>query len=146
MVYGEGTRERKEQAMGYRSEVGIKIQFADTEGRDRIIAALGDRWEVVRGIVEVEGATIRFHTPFAKWYVGDGEYPDVQVLEELVRLAEGCNALPPDDDEYVPSSGFFARIGEERNDIEEEAWDGDAEGLPCGFDLAHVETSIQFDH
>jgi hypothetical protein len=130
--------------MGYRSEVGIKIQFADTEGRDKIIAALGSQWGVIQEIVEVEDTTIRFHTPFAKWYVGDSMFADVDALDRLISIASERNALPPEDDEYVPSSGFFARIGEERNDIEEEAWDG--EGLPCGFDLAHVETSIQFDY
>jgi hypothetical protein len=129
--------------MNYQSEVGIKIRFADTEGRDKIIAAVGDRWGMVQEIVEVEGASLSFHTPDANWHK---IYADVQVMEELVRVARERNALPEDDPGYVPSSGFFARIGEERNDVEKEAWDGRAEGLPCGFDLAHVGTSIRFDH
>jgi hypothetical protein len=128
--------------MGYMSEVGIKIKFVDGAGREKIVAALGSRWGVIQEIIEVEDTSIAFHTTFAKWYTG--MFEDVSALEQLVTIASERNALPHDDPEYVPSSGFFARIGEERNDIEEESWDGD--GLPCGFDLAHVETSIQFDY
>jgi hypothetical protein len=128
--------------MGYMSEVGIKIKFADGAGREKIVAALGERWQVIQEIVEAEHTSITFHIPFTKWYTG--VFEDVRALEQLVRIASERNALPHDDPEYVPSSGFFARIGEDLGDIEEESWDGD--GLPCGFDLGHVETSIQFDY
>jgi hypothetical protein len=128
--------------MGYMSEVGIKIKFADGAGREKIVAALGERWQVLLEVIEVDDTTIKFYTPFAKWYTG--LFEDVSGLEQLVRIASERNALPHDDPEYVPSSGFFARIGEDLGDVEEILWDGDVEGLPCGFDLGSVEVSIRF--
>jgi hypothetical protein len=127
--------------MGYYSEVGVSIRFADEAGRDKVIAALGSQWGVIQEIVEVDGASLSFHEPYTKWYT---EFADVRAMEELVRIARGRNDLPEDDDGFVPSSGFFARVGEEHGDVEEILWDGDVEGLPCGYALGSIETRIVF--
>lgn len=127
--------------MGYYSEVGIKIKFADAEGREKIVAALGERWEVILEVIEVDDTTITFYTPFTKWYTS--MFEDVSALEQLVRVARERNALPEDDPGYVPSSGFFAIVGEEQSDIETMTWDSRVNEIPSGWELGEVIISIE---
>lgn len=124
--------------MGYYSEVGLKIAFRDSAGRDKIIAALGDDWNRIAEIVVVGDTTIEFYAPWAKWY---DEFKDVQAVKALLGFAESLNSL--DDEDRVPSSGFFARVGEEQSDIETMTWDSRVNEIPSGWELGEVIISIE---
>jgi hypothetical protein len=125
--------------MLHHSEVGIRIRFADAAGRDKVIAALGDRWDTIQEIVDGDSTSIEFHGSDVKWYTG--LFEDVSVLDMLVIVAREMS-----EEGEVPSSGFFARIGEETGDVETLLWDAGTEGVPLGADLGHLEMSIQFDY
>jgi hypothetical protein len=128
--------------MGYYSEVGLRIEFANQEGRDKIVAALGDdMWGYITKFddTKVEETGIRFHVSWVKWYP---EMPWVTAFEALVMLAEERNSLEEGDPDRVPSSGFFARVGEELNDIDTRYWNSDDPGVPDGYELGDIVISI----
>jgi len=137
--------------MGYRSEVGFKVQFKDATDKQKFITTLGADWETVKGLVTGGATTIAFAESWIKWYttrtigsMAEG-YEDVDALDRLVALAQELNELPDDGEKFIRSSGYFGRVGEERNDIEEWAWDGNGDGLPYGHDLGSIITSITIE-
>ena len=96
--------------MGYRSEVAYAISFPDAETKQAFVAAvkLGGDQHQIEALQELsERGESAFTAQFCdvKWYEG---YEDVQAHHQLMDMVvEGFNG-----------SYYFARIGEEYDDIE----------------------------
>ena len=129
--------------MGYRSDVGYKIEFYDKETmavflaeakskEEYKIALEEERVDKSRDGLEIneERMYISFFATDVKWY---SEYADVKSHEALVDLARQYREEGESKVEYA-----FARIGEELDDNESYASDD-------GYELVWVSRQIIFD-
>jgi hypothetical protein len=131
---------RKENIVGYRSEVAYTIRFADTDkGRQTFEIFLADarQNEDIKGVFEDERSeshpdgcliidrvklAINFYADYVKW---DMSFSDVKCHDSLLTLARDYVDDLADHDARENCMGFlFYRIGEELNDIDE-LWGGD---------------------
>jgi hypothetical protein len=126
LIEHQAKRMRKGVAsMGYRSDVAYTIRFSganDDKARQSFYTFLAEAkanedtagcfTEEDEAFQVVESAwTINFHAEYVKW---NESFNDVSCHEALLKLAMGWV-----DDENECIGYFFARIGEEINDIEE---------------------------
>ena len=96
--------------MGYRSEVAYAIEFPDAGKKQAFVAAvkLGSDQQQVEALSELSergDKAFTGHFCDVKWYEG---YADVQSHHQLMDMAV----------EGFDGSYYFARIGEEYDDIE----------------------------
>lgn len=131
--------------MGYYSTVAYRIRFKDKIDTLRFIDALGhDVWGTALPYITWEGVNVTFREDWIKWpTLFDVDVPPEYVaIQAIVDRAQEFNAAPEDDPDYIPSSGFFARVGEEYDDVDMFTWDGDSDILPYGGDLGFVRRDI----
>jgi hypothetical protein len=140
--------------MGYYSQVGFRIEFPDAESLDKFLAQPDVRphWEAARDWLQKSAKRIGFHDDCIKWdYYNPlpGERPVENAASRALRgihviLEEAQDYNDGEHDVHIPSSGYFARVGEDTGDIEEYSWDGDDARLPVGYELGSVRIVIEF--
>ena len=130
--------------MGYRSDVGYKIEFHDKETMAVFLAEAKSKEEYKLALedlaneqtngegleIDEEDMQIKFRAHSWKWY---HDCPEVQSHEALVDLARQYHESGELKVEYA-----FARIGEELDDNESYASDD-------GYELVWVSRQIIFD-
>lgn len=147
--------------MGYRSEVGYKIQFdkeicwnKDTPDSRKIktpqelfnlfVLEAKTREDTKKCFEEDEGFEvntdkmyIKYYGGFVKWYE---DFPDVKCHEKLLELADEWIELHQEDKNMDNSCirWGFVRIGEDSDDVEER-------NNNDGYDLVYVTRGLSFD-
>lgn len=128
--------------MGYHSTVGFQIRFATKADLSTMRERMGAGWYAMLKDVdlEIDGRSIRFQENWTKW-----DWSSYDLVREMLDNAQLWADLDPEHPNYLASSGFFARIGEdwENGDIEQYSWDGNPHAdVPCGYDLGGVTLTI----
>jgi hypothetical protein len=130
--------------MGYRSEVGFRAAFRSNEDRDALWNRLTDREKelCLEAGLEIVPVGFQAHFPDTKWYE---EYPDVKAIERLIRVCEEA-AEGYDEEDPIPNTGFFGRVGEDSDDTVERYWRTyDDPELPLPWELGQVVRTIQME-
>ena len=137
--------------MGYRSQVGLRIEFLNIEDRKKCVELLSEEDQQQIALLQTDGGYpslsetekgFTLQCTDMKWY---DDYPYVKALTNLVELAKELSG-EDDDSKWIDSSGYFCRAGEEFGDIEEFAWHSswDPEGLN-GWNLGRAHVTITLE-
>lgn len=132
--------------------MGLAVKFTCPEDKQEFIESLPEgTWALVLPTVMGGPTTIRYHADYIKWYStrllmgADTGYAEVNAYETILSAAQEANELDRDDPAFIPSSGAFARLGEQDDDVESWAWNADCDDcddMPSGWDLVQIERSV----
>lgn len=118
--------------MGYRSEVAYAVAFPTSEALDAFLASRPP--DEVAGVFEdgakrVDGGRVLvYHEESIKWYA-------TKLVPGYASVDRHVSLLDAAENEWTgsPTTGVFARIGEEWDDMEYDYWDNDLPFEEGGF-------------
>ena len=121
--------------MGYYSEVAYVLAFENDEKRDAFREVVRLRKDALsKALAECAVSTkepwLQFHDSSTKWY---REFPDVQAHRDLMQLCIECGG-----------AYRILRLGEDRDDIEEDEDAADAGKVDVPWDAFYMDRSISW--